>query len=189
MSHSFEDIEKKIRTLEQELQAVNNLLSEMKKGGNVPSLQALAYFTYSFVLPINGRKKGTIVGNFIIRNIGSSSLENPVICLKIVPKECAVLTAKLGEHVAYDRRLNPLVMETWEYIDENAERTVEEKGEFWLKPAQIPHIEEGGQLAFSNFQIKLSFSDEPRTYKIYGFFYCKQLPQGIKSLNDIVIHG
>ncbi|AKS38641.1 hypothetical protein NP92_11310 [Anoxybacillus gonensis] len=192
MKHLFEDIEKKMRVLEQEFQLVNKLLYEMKKekNNNYPSsIQAISYFTYSFMLPRRESKDGMVIGNFIIRNMGSIPLDNPVICLKMIPKEYTGLTAKLGEHVSYDRRINPLVMEAWQYIDENAERIAEENGEFWIKPIQIRQIKEGEQLAFANFQIKLRFSDEINAYKIYGFFYCTQFPKGIKSLNDIIIHG
>jgi hypothetical protein len=47
--------------------------------------------------------------------------------------------------------LNPLVMEPWQYIDENANKIVEERGEFWLKPVRVSQIKPGQKLAFSNF--------------------------------------
>ena len=190
--HLLLEVEKKVRTLERDIQAVKQTLNEIKKakeqGKGIPHISVISYFTYSLLLPKTAEQKGTIVGNFVIHNTGSVPLENPFICLKVMPKERAILSAKLGEDVQYDRRLNPLVMEPWQYIDENADKIVEEKGEFWLKPVHISKIEAGQKLSFSNFQLKFDIREEQTTYKVEGFFYCKQFQSGVRALNNIVIH-
>jgi hypothetical protein len=192
MSDQLLDVEKKVRALERDIQAVKQTLNEIKKakeqGKGIDQISVIPYFTYSLLLPKAEGQKGTVVGNFVIYNTGSVPLENPIICLKVMPKERAILSAKLGEDVQYDRRLNPLVMEPWQYINEDANKIVEEKGEFWLKPVHISKIEAGQKLSFSNFQIKFDISEEQTTYKVEGFFYCKQLQNGVRALNNIVIH-
>lgn len=163
------------------------LFHEIKQSGDrANGLHAISYFTYSLLLPKTATQKGTIIGNFIIENIGSVSLESPFICLKIEPKT-GELSAKLGGDIQYDRRLNPLEMETWQYLHDDAAQLAEEKGEFWLKPTHVSKIEPRQKLFFANFQFKFS-TEEQRSYKIYGFFYCKQFLRGIKSLNNIIIH-
>jgi hypothetical protein len=192
MTDSIFEVENKIRALEQEIQEIKErwrkAKEQEKKRIHHVNVSAISYFTYSFLLPKGGDQKGTVIGNFVIHNIGSAALENPFICLKVTPKECAVLSAKLGEDVQYDRRLNPLVMEPWQYIDENANKIVEERGEFWLKPVRVSQIEPGQKLAFSNFQLKFAINEAQTSYKMEGFFYCKQLQNGIRALNNIVIH-
>ncbi|AEH48285.1 hypothetical protein [Parageobacillus thermoglucosidasius] len=195
MTDSIFEIEHKIRALEREIQEIKERWKEIKsvkeqerKGVDHANISAIAYFTYSFLLPKGDEQKGVVIGSFVIHNIGSAALETPVICLKVTPKECAVLSAKLGEDVQYDRRLNPLVMEPWQYIDENMKKMVEERGEFWIKPVRVSQIEPGQKLAFSNFQLKFDISRVQTSYKMEGFFYCKQLQNGIRALNNIVIH-
>ncbi|WP_457786404.1 hypothetical protein [Geobacillus sp. Geo 8.1] len=197
MSHWLSEVENKIRVLEQEIKAVKQVINDIKGAVNQEKhmeedVQAIAYFTYSLLLPrtAGAGQKGTVVGNFVIRNIGSVPLENPFICLKIIPKEQAVLSAKLGEDVQYDHRLNPLIMESWTYMMEQGEQIVEEKGEFWLKPIRVSRIEPKQRLAFSNFQFTFAAREHPTSYKVKveGFFFCQQLPNGIRSLNNIVIH-
>jgi hypothetical protein len=192
MSDLLLDVEKKVRMLEQNIQAVKQTLNEIKKAKeqrkDIHHVNVISYFTYSLLLPKTAEQKGTVVGNFVIHNTGSVPLENPIICLKVIPKEHAILSAKLGEDVQYDRRLNPLVMESWQYINEDANKIVEDKGEFWLKPVHISQIEPGQKLSFSNFQLKFEIREEQTIYKMEGFFYCKQLQNGVRALNNIVIH-
>ena len=195
MADSIFEVENKIRALEKEIQEIKERWNEIRKAKEQEkkrihhvNISVISYFTYSFLLTKGGDQKGIVIGNFVIHNIGSAALENPYICLKVTPKECAALSAKLGEDVQYDRRLNPLVMEPWQYIDENANKIVEERGEFWLKPVRISQIEPGQKLAFSNFQLKFAIKGVQTFYKMEGFFYCKQLQNGVRALNNIAIH-
>ncbi|ALA71776.1 hypothetical protein GT50_17670 [Geobacillus stearothermophilus 10] len=185
-------LEQKIQSIEKELRAVKQAVTEMKqlpKQVLSDEICVICYFTYSLLLPKAGGQKGIIAGNFVIRNMGSSPLENPYICLRVSPKEHMVLSAKLGDDIQYDRRLNPLVMEPWRYMNKEAENMVEEKGEFWLKPVHVSRIEPGQHLSFSNFQFQVSMNEAPSTYKVNGFFFCQQLPNGVRSLNHIVVHA
>ena len=195
MADSIFEVENKIRALEKEIQEIKERWNEIRKAKEQEkkrihhvNISVISYFTYSFLLTKGGDQKGIVIGNFVIHNIGSAALENPYICLKVTPKECAALSAKLGEDVQYDRRLNPLVMEPWQYIDENANKFVEERGEFWLKPVRVAQIEPGQKLVFSNFQLKFAIRGAQTAYKMEGFFYCKQLQNGVRALNNIVVH-
>ncbi|MFC0296648.1 hypothetical protein [Geobacillus jurassicus] len=191
MIHRLPEMENKISTIEKELQAVKQALKELKNSSQQKhdEIQAISYFTYSLLLPKTTGYKGTVIGNFTIRNIGSIPLENPFICLRVTPKEHIALSAKLGDDVQYDRRVNPVVMEAWQYMTEQAKQMVEEKGEFWLKPIRVSRIEPGQNLSFSNFQFQIHMGEEQTTYKMEGFFFCQQLPDGIRALNHIAIHA
>ncbi|MBB5323364.1 hypothetical protein HNQ34_000441 [Anoxybacillus tepidamans] len=193
MSDLLLQVEKKIRALEHDIQAIKQTLNEIKNAKeqekDIHHVNVISYFTYSLLLPKTAERKGTVIGNFVIHNAGAVPLENPFICLKVAPKERAMLSAKLGEDVQYDRRLNPLVMESWQYMNEDANKIVEDKGEFWLKPVHISQIEPKQKLSFSNFQLKFDIREEQTTYKVEGFFYCKQFTNGIRALNNIVIHA
>ncbi|TCK04343.1 UNVERIFIED_ORG: hypothetical protein BDK47_10819 [Anoxybacillus amylolyticus] len=190
--NNIPELERKIQAIEEELRVVKQAVTEMKR---LPQqvlsdeICVICYFTYSLLLPKTGGQKAIIVGNFIVRNMGSSPLEHPYICLRVSPKEHMVLSAKLGDDIQYDRRLNPLVMESWQYMNEEAENMVEEKGEFWLKPIHVLRIESGQNLSFSNFQFRVSMNEAPTTYKVDGFFFCQQLPNGVRALNHIVVHA
>ncbi|WP_160157579.1 hypothetical protein [Geobacillus sp. TFV-3] len=186
------ELEKKIQAIEKELRVVKQAVAEMKRLPQQVSsdeICVICYFTYSLLLPKTGGQKGIIAGNFVIRNMGSFPLEQPYICLRVSPKERMALSAKLGDGIQYDRRLNPLVMESWQYMNEEAENIVEEKGEFWLKPIHVSRIESGQNLSFSNFQLQFSMNEAPTTYKVDGFFFCQQLPNGVRALNHIAVHA
>ncbi|ASS99495.1 hypothetical protein VC88_07570 [Geobacillus sp. A8] len=191
MMDRIPELEQKIQAIEQELRMVKQVVAEIKR---LPQqvlsneICVVCYFTYSLLLPKTEGQKGMIAGNFVIRNLGSSPLEHPYICLRVSPKEHMALSAKLGGGIQYDRRLNPLVMEAWQYMNEEAENIAEEKGEFWLKPIHVSRIEPGQTLSFSNFQFQVGMREVATTYKMDGFFFCQQLPNGVRALNHIVVH-
>ncbi|WP_031409559.1 hypothetical protein [Geobacillus vulcani] len=188
---SLADMESKIQAIEKELHIVKQALKEMKslpQHNKHDGIQAICYFTYSLLLPKAKGHKGTVAANFIIRNMGSNPLDHPFICLRVTPKERIALSAKLGDGIQYDQRINPLVMESWNYMSEQAEQMGEEKGEFWLKPVRVSRIEPGQSLSFSNFQFQFEMGEEQMTYKMEGFFFCQQFPQGVRALNHIIIH-
>ncbi|OKO93526.1 hypothetical protein RA955_11430 [Geobacillus proteiniphilus] len=185
------EMENKIRAIEKELHVVKQALKEMKnltQQDKHDEIRAICYFTYSLLLPKTAGHKGTVAANFTIRNMGSVPLDNPFICLRVTPKEHIALSAKLGDGIQYDQRINPLVMEPWNYMTAQAEQMAEEKGEFWLKPVRVSKIEPGQNLSFSNFQFQIDMGEQPTTYKMEGFFFCQQFPDGMRALNNIVIH-
>ncbi|ABO66920.1 hypothetical protein [Geobacillus thermodenitrificans] len=186
------EIENKIHAIEKELYIVKQALKEIKnlrQQNKLDGIQAICYFTYSLLLPNTKGNKATVAANFVIRNMGSIPLDNPFICLRVTPKERIALSAKLGDEIQYDQRINPLVMEPWNYMSEQAEQMVEEKGEFWLKPVRVSRIEPGQTLSFSNFQFHLEMGEERMTYKMEGFFFCRQFQEGVRALNHIIIHS
>lgn len=192
MMDSILELEQKIQSIEKELRMVKQAVAEIKR---LPQqvlsdeICVVCYFTYSLLLPKAEGQNGMVAGNFVIRNLGSSPLEHPYICLRVSPKEHVALSAKLGGGIQYDRRLNPLVMEAWQYMNEEAENIAEEKGEFWLKPVHVSRIEPGQTLSFSNFQFQVGKREISTTYKADGFFFCQQLPNGVRALNHIVVHA
>lgn len=192
MEFSFSDIEKKVRIFEEELMIVKKALDEFKKterSTGIKGLNIISYFAYSLLLPKNEQEKGTIIGNFIIKNIGDVPIEKPSICLKIIPADYAVITAKIGQEIEYERKLNPLMMESWSYINDEAKELVQDRGEYWLKPINTQKLDSGKSLSFTNFQLKFNHIQEPISIKVKGYVYADQLTNGLEALNHISIHA
>jgi len=190
MDQSISTIESKISQLEEELLYVKKTIVDLKKTEQstvVKGFKIISYFSYSFVLPKNDHNNGMIIGNYILKNVGEVSIENPFICLKIVPAEDATMTAKIGQEIQYERKLNPLSMESWDYINEEAKELVQHRGEYWLKPINTQMIDSGKSLSFANFQLKFNIQST-ESIKVKGFVYCDQLKNGLEALNHISIH-
>lgn len=195
MKDHLKQLEKKLFILEQEVNKMEDILESVKNEKELqsPLFEVLTYFSYTILLPNSNRTNGLILGSFIIKNLSKQKINNPLICLKITPKH-ATLSGKIDETndkntQDYDRRLNPLTLETWEYIDKDMKKKAEEDGEYWIRPKNIKVIEPEKLISFSNFQIVLPNEENSLHYNMNGFFYSTEHPKGIKSLNKIIVYN
>lgn len=150
----------------------------------------LAWFNYSIVLPDRNEEERniTIIGNFLFKNTGTMILQNPVLCLRIKPLENNIfLGGKIGSVTQSAFSIDNTNTEAWHYLHDNWKQTTMETGEHWLKPNQSRSIEQNETIIFA-LEIDISTEKKEKYILAEGFFYCDELIDGVRTLNNISIN-
>ncbi|SDN52747.1 hypothetical protein [Bacillus sp. OK048] len=151
--------------------------------------EALAWFSYAVMLPDmdEEEKEMTIIGNFIIKNTGGKTLNNPIICIRTKPQQNVRLGGKIGSVSHTALMIDGTNTEAWHYIYDNWKEKTMETGEHILKPNNCSFIEPGGNLTFAN-ELCISTISDPKFAVIEGFFYCDEIQNGLPALNNISVN-
>jgi hypothetical protein len=150
----------------------------------------IAWFNYSIVLPdlSEAERNITIVGNFLFKNTGTMILHNPTLCIRIKPLQNNIfLGGKIGSVTHSPLSLDSTNTEAWHYMHDNWKQTTIESGEHWLKPNQSHFLKEDEALIFA-LEIDISTEKKEKYILVEGFFYCDELTDGIRALNNISIN-
>jgi hypothetical protein len=151
--------------------------------------EGLSWFNYTVVLPDKDENEMeiTIIGNLIIKNTSSTTLNNPMICIRIKPPQNVRLGGKIGavSHTALS--IDGTNSEAWHYIHDNWKEKSLETGEHWLKPNHCRQLEPSGYLTFAN-ELRISTIKKDKFVIVEGFFCCDELINGIGALNNIMIN-
>jgi hypothetical protein len=206
-SINIEQYEKKIAQLENQLlssevalEEAHHQISNLKKSlytdkqdkksiSSIVKLQAV--FNYSLILPqTNDEEDIVIIGDFIVSNIGTEPLQDMIMCIRITPKETGKLSGKITTKPLKEENVfisNQSTIE-WIFVYENWREKIKNDGEYWIKPAQKRTLMPNEELRFSNFDIRIEKTKKINSTVIDGFVYCKEIPNGVPSLNSIVIN-
>lgn len=187
MYSQIDQVEKRIKEISLELQTLKKNIDEIKKRQNDNAeVHVISYFTYTIMMPNQKREHVNIFGNFIIKNVGTVPINNPLIYLNFEPRQGFSLSGKIGDKEMIDRDYSPVPsMETWSYVSDEAKEKAEESGEYWLKPVENKEILPGETLSFTNFQIKLDQENIQKKFSGEGGLYSDELTSGLRSLNKI----
>lgn len=197
-------LENELKDYEQKLNVCREKFNEQKKGSNLkenkkqgPFIESKicsqAHFSYTTILPESKENEIMIIGNFILKNIGNTTLNTPIICIRISPAECGKLSGKIKysqplkeneEIELYDE----LASEQWIYIHENWKELTIKSGEHWLKPIHKTTLQPEEQMNFSNFTLLLSPLEDGGPIIVSGYVYFEELQQGVTSLNQIIVN-
>ncbi|ELK21238.1 hypothetical protein AF6_2084, partial [Anoxybacillus flavithermus TNO-09.006] len=134
-----------------------------------------AYFAYAVMIPEEKEEHVTIVGDFVIENIGNTPLNDPIICLRLRPAHHAQLSGKFSFRQLQEEGGWTFAVEDW--------RQKVKEGEYWLKPIDQTTLLPNEQLRFPSFELSIF-----HTIVVEAFVYFRQLKQGIPSFNHIVIN-
>ncbi|OLS34066.1 hypothetical protein [Bacillus sp. MRMR6] len=148
-----------------------------------------AWFNYAVMLPdIEEEERDlTIIGNFIMKNTGQKTLNNPIICLRTNPPKNVRLGGKIGSVSHTALMIDGTNTETWHYLFDNWKEKILETGEHILKPNICRYIEPGGNLIFAN-ELRITKTSEQKFVVVEGFFYCDEIKDGIPALNSITVN-
>jgi hypothetical protein len=151
--------------------------------------EGLAWFGYALMLPDMDENEVeiTVIGNLTIKNTGTSTLNNPMICIRIKPPQDVRLGGKIGSVSHTALMIDGTHAEAWHYIHEDWKDRTLETGEHWLKPNQCKKLEPDGNLTFSN-ELRVSTEKKEKFVIVEGFFYCDEIQKGIPALNNITIN-
>lgn len=154
-----------------------------------------SYFTYSLILPqIEEVEKNIfLLGSFTIKNTSHVTLHKPVICLRLKPAQCGILSGKIKKISNHENDDDNFFLDDsqateWQFAQENWKEFVQNKGEYWLNPIDNIELSPGDSLSFSNFDLTLSNQLESNAIIIEGFIYTQEFKEGIPSLNKIVMN-
>jgi hypothetical protein len=199
---NIEQYEKKIASLENQLLSYEVALEEEKTQFNElkknlylhysqPIIKLQAFFNYSFLLPETNEDELLIFGDFTIDNIGTEPLHDPMICIRIKPIHAGKLSGKITTKPLKTEE-NFLLSEhsstEWTFVHKDWREIIKNKGEYWLKPLYYSTLAPSELLQFHNFEIQARKMDDESVLVIEGYVYCKELPKGIPSLNNIIVN-
>ncbi|WP_214483315.1 hypothetical protein [Bacillus sp. SM2101] len=188
MKESFREIEQRLAQYEADLKAVKEeYLSAKNQLDNNEIVSVIPYFQYSVLLPKDQENTLKVFGSFVIKNIGTVEVNEPIICLLASPSNDILISGKIGEHINYDPHDNPYQLEAWDYVNDTLKSKVEDNGEYWLKPVITKKIRPEEQLSFANFHISYHLNQKVPIFKVKAFFYSQELKKGVASTNQIII--
>ncbi|WPZ19177.1 hypothetical protein UM396_04450 [Geobacillus subterraneus] len=195
---NVETYKKKIAALERQLllseialEEAEHHRSEGKQTAAQPTASVLALFHYSVVIPSHlDEEEMTVIGDFIIRNSGTTPLHHLIVCLRLSPPKTAVLSGKIvlpQSARAEQELLAASSGESWTFTQENWREKVRQNGEYWIAPLHGSPLEPGEERRFSQFEIAVRPSGSARSLTVDGFVYCAELPKGVPAANHIAI--
>lgn len=174
-------LQKQIKNWQDESTVYLNEMKDLIKNiEETKQLIVICYFTTSYQLSHQVDRVNYGIGSFHIQNLGTQSLMNPHIGIKITANIDFNLS---GKYLYPNSKKTVRLSNAWERINEATD-----KKEIWLKPTQKESVDPGEILTFSNFQLKW---EPTSTYAgtIQGFTYGNELPDGIHALNQINLNG
>lgn len=175
----MDEYEQTIEKLEQQLLFYEVALEEEKKRKKETKkeeiVRAHAYFAYAVMIPEEKEEHVTIVGDFVIENIGNTPLNDPIICLRLRPAHHAQLSGKFSFRQLQEEGGWTFAVEDW--------RQKVKEGEYWLKPIDQTTLLPNEQLRFPSFELRID-----QTVVVEAFVYFRQLKQGVPSFNHIVVN-
>ncbi|WP_041601165.1 hypothetical protein [Halobacillus halophilus] len=175
------DLTSKIRSYHQQTQDYLNRMKELLQN-STPSTSTpfICYFTYSLSITHVPDDENLCLGTFHIKNLSSSPINHPYICIKI--SEGAPFSFS-GRFVYDESKMPRRAQGGWKRLNER-----NNKGEYWLKPLEQSTIPPGQTLTFNNFQVKWTAEDN-YAGSITGFVYSEENKDGVAALNSINLNG
>lgn len=174
----MDECEQTIEKLEQQLLFYEVALEQEKKRKKEMKqdiVRAHAYFTYAVMISEEKEEPTTVIGDFVVENIGNTPLNDPIICLRLRPPEHAQLSGKFSFRQLQEEG-------GWTFAVDNWRQKIKE-GEYWLKPIDETTLLPNEQLRFPSFELRIV-----QTIVVEAFVYFRQLKQGVSSFNHIVIN-
>lgn len=149
----------------------------------------LAWFSYAVMLSDmdEDEREVNVIGNLIIKNTGTETLNNPMICIRTKPPQGVRLGGKIGSVAHTALMIDGTNTEAWHYIDDNWKEKSIETGEHWLKPNNCRQLKPGDNLTFAN-ELRISTTNEEKFVIVEGFLYCDEIKNGIAALNNITVN-
>jgi hypothetical protein len=124
---------------------------------NEKLLKAEVFLDYTIILPHLENEHCIVWGNLYIKNIGTETLVNPLICYKATPVDAI----KLGGQILTPNMTETLSVQTpegiskgWRFLEEDWFKKAKERGEYWICPIHPVQIHPG-QDEIHNFQISI----------------------------------
>lgn len=188
---ALEEEKKRLLTLQQKITEPleKTLASKEFSQKATPTIQP--YFAYSLMLPdqLEEQEEVVIFSDFNINNIGHIDLTEIILCIKISPASAGRLSGKISTKLELsESTASPQSMNTWAFLHDNWKEKIKENGEYWIKHLGKEPLHPNNTIQFPQFEIRLPIVKTSKSTIIEGYVYSKELPQGVFSLNKIIIN-
>ncbi|WP_010283309.1 hypothetical protein [Bacillus timonensis] len=132
----------------------------------------------------------SILGDYLLENFGTAPLHQPIVCIRLSPRNGGYLSGKIATNsiLTESQSDGNVPQEEWQYVHEDWKERIKKKGEYWIKPAKAAILQPKEKIHFSNFELTLIKPKEQTSVIIEAFSYCKEFPNGIPSLNKIILN-
>lgn len=178
--------------MKQILKYISNWREALAKGDNkcnYSSYKCDSYFDYSIILPDRNENEQEVlvIGNYIIKNMGTDALTQPIICIRSSTPEALRLGGKIATltHEALDETST---LEKWTYVNDDWKEKIEKLGEHWLMAQHRKTLPAHEQLSFTKFELTVTKPQKQNNIIIEGFVYFREIKEGTSSLNNIIIN-
>jgi hypothetical protein len=196
---TIEKQEKKIKEQDESIHSLITKVNEQsdhidhplqEKDDTFIPLQCDCYFSYTLVIPKQADDEPiTIIGDFIIRNTGSTPLHDPVICIEFNHPKLANLSGKIkyGPSTLTDQYIvtDEIQQESWEFVEGTTLKDAKKSGLFSLQPLNRTPLRTNETLSFSHFEIQIPTDIDKSEVVVQGYMACKEFPEGVASLNKM----
>lgn len=160
-----------------------------KKNYTHTQFKCESYFDFSIILPDHSENEHEvlIIGNYIIRNMGTNALTQPIICIRSSSPEAVRLSGKIST-IPQEVTDETSTLEKWTYVNEDWKEKIEQHGEHWLMAKHRKTIAANEQLSFTKFELTVSKPQKQTSIIIEGFVYFQEIKKGSSSLNNIILN-
>jgi hypothetical protein len=148
-----------------------------------------SWFNYTIMLPAidEDEHEVMIIGNYIIKNTGTQTITNPLICIRISPSNDVRLGGKIGSVTHTALTIDGTNTGAWEYIYSDWKKKSMDSGEHWLKPKKLQQLAPEESIAFSH-ELFFSLKQKEKTVNVDGFAYFDELKNGTAAINKITVN-
>ena len=194
----LEEEKKRVKLIQEKLIQSTQIEKQVIEAKPEPLLGLQSYFNYSFLYtPEEERMEEetgyhdiSIIGDCLIENYGTADLHQPIICIRITPHTAGHVSGKIATNRLglNDEADDNSRQEEWHFVHDDWKERIKKNGEYWIKPQKTSIIQPKSKLTFSNFELTLRSPLEHKSIILEAFAYCKEFPNGIPSLNKIIIN-
>jgi len=144
------------------------------------------FFDYHLLIDEGEKQKIQLLSNLHIKNVGTTMLRNPVICIRsTTSKDIKITSQILPKNFSQTKGvLNQEGAKGWRYVNENWLEEFDEKGEIWICPIRSTDILPGQTESLSNLQISL-LDPEQKTIRVEAYVFFAEDHLEFKSNNQI----
>ncbi|KGA97310.1 hypothetical protein AJ85_16665 [Alkalihalobacillus alcalophilus ATCC 27647 = CGMCC 1.3604] len=175
-------LKEKIKQIPQEIMAVDPKLYE-------DTFIIQSYFAYSMMIPKEDHTV-TIKGHFIMKNLGTTPLHEPIICFVFNQPKLSNLAGKISH--PKQRDLNMYLMDdqnleqSWSFTENQSRKEAKKTGQYWLRPNNIQKLEPNETLSFSDFEIEIPKGVDNPSFVVDAYIYGREISEGKSADNQIM---
>ncbi|AST90653.1 MULTISPECIES: hypothetical protein [Sutcliffiella] len=186
---ALEEEQKKVETIMSEIITREIQPPPQQKENNDFALDS--FFNYSTILSTYEVDQDiVIIGDYVIKNTGSTKIQDIIICIKLAPHNNCNFSGKITMNPELDQdedMLNSKAATNWTYAVKDWKMKIRKDGEYWIRPINDSTLEPGEQLIFPQFELRIHKESNIKKNVIQGFTYSNEFRKGTPSNNQIII--
>ncbi|MGN7468372.1 hypothetical protein [Brevibacillus sp. SAFN-007a] len=154
-----------------------------------PRAAAEVFFDYTLIHSDSAEKPYLLIGTLQVKNTGTETLYNPVVCLRVTPVD----SIKMGGQILPPKLVETLAVQGsnglkgWRYLDDDWFSQAMERGEYWIAPIQPVVIPPQSAEAFQNFQVSFLKQESGKAIVVEGIVLCNDQSVHFSANNRIAV--